>query len=108
MSLVKRPSCDSSAVSRLIQSHVSSARLNSDVSAELSFILPQDSKASFSHLFTDLDQRKDTLGIVSYGVSVTTMEEVFVRSIAYRHLLIFYYSSDVLHIFYPLYLSISM
>jgi len=85
MSLVKESSCDTVAVSRVIQSHVGSARLSSDASAELSYILPQDGKASFSQLFTELDKRKSELGIVSYGVSVTTMDEVFVRFVHTIH-----------------------
>ena len=79
MAIVKKSSCDTATVTRVVQSYVVGARLNSDVSAELSYILPQDSKANFSQLFTQLDQRKEELGIVSYGVSITTMDEVFVR-----------------------------
>lgn len=30
-------------------------------------------------LFTELEQKREELGIASYGASVTTMEEVFLR-----------------------------
>jgi len=80
MAIVKKPTCNTAAVTSLIQSHVSGARLNTDFSAELSYVLPHESKAHFSQLFTELDQQKETLGIVSYGASVTTMDEVFIRS----------------------------
>lgn len=33
----------------------------------------------FEALFTELEQRREELGIASYGASVTTMEEVFLR-----------------------------
>ena len=79
MSIVKMPKCDTAAVTSVVQSNVAGARLNSDVSAELSYILPQESKADFSRLFTVLDRQKEALGIISYGASVTTMDEVFIR-----------------------------
>ena len=46
---------------------------------ELSFILPRTSSHQFESLFTALEKRKDELGVVSYGASVTTMEEVFLK-----------------------------
>lgn len=33
----------------------------------------------FEALFTELEQKREELGIASYGASVTTMEEVFLR-----------------------------
>jgi len=85
LAIVKKPTCDSAAVTALIQSHVSGARMSSDISAELSYILPHESKAEFSRLFTELDGRKEALGIVSYGASVTTMDEVFIRLFTVTH-----------------------
>jgi len=79
MVMTKKSTCDTATVTRVVQSHVAGARLSSDVTAELCYILPQESKASFSQLFIELDKNKDTLGITSYGASVTTMDEVFIR-----------------------------
>ena len=76
---MKSSTCDTAGVTHLIESHVTGARLNSNVSAELSYVLPQESKAHFSRLLTVLDSQKEALGIVSCGVSVTTMDEVFIR-----------------------------
>ena len=47
--------------------------------AELSFILPSEATAKFEELFTELETRRRDLGIASYGASVTTMEEVFLK-----------------------------
>jgi len=79
MTLVKKSTCDTDAITSTVQSHVVGARLNSDVSAELSYVLPHDSKTNFSQLFSHIDEHKEELGVVSYGVSVTTMDEVFIR-----------------------------
>jgi len=47
--------------------------------AELSFILPSEATGKFEELFTELETRRKDLGIASYGASVTTMEEVFLK-----------------------------
>lgn len=49
------------------------------VGAELSFILPSEATGKFEDLFMDLETRRQELGIASYGASVTTMEEVFLK-----------------------------
>lgn len=41
--------------------------------------LTSTSPLRFEALFTELEQRREELGIASYGASVTTMEEVFLR-----------------------------
>ena len=53
--------------------------MESNMSAELSYVLPHESKEHFERLFNELDRKKEELGISSYGASVTTMEEVFLR-----------------------------
>ena len=47
--------------------------------AELSFILPSEATGNFENLFLELETRRKELGIASYGASVTTMEEVFLK-----------------------------
>jgi ABC-type multidrug transport system ATPase subunit len=79
MTLVKTPSCDVSKVERLITSSVAGSKMVGNVSSELSFILPRDQSTAFPELFGSLEDHKMNLGIESYGVSVTTMEEVFLR-----------------------------
>ena len=49
------------------------------VGAELSFILPSEATGKFEDLFMELETRRQELGIASYGASVTTMEEVFLK-----------------------------
>jgi ATP-binding cassette subfamily A (ABC1) protein 3 len=79
MTMVKEPHCDSSAVTSLVTSLVAGAQQVTDVGAELSFILPSQASTQFPHLFDVLDDKKNELGISSFGISVTTMEEVFIH-----------------------------
>jgi len=62
---------------RLIQKFVPHAVVHSDVGAELSFSLPFESTSTFSELFKALDAQLNDLGYTSYGISCTTLEEVF-------------------------------
>ncbi|XP_004706220.1 phospholipid-transporting ATPase ABCA3 [Echinops telfairi] len=79
MTLVKEPHCKPEAIARLVHQHVPSATLESNAGAELSFILPKESTHRFEALFTKLEKQQKELGIASFGASVTTMEEVFLR-----------------------------
>jgi ATP-binding cassette subfamily A (ABC1) protein 3 len=63
----------------LIKKHVAHAKLLSDVSAEISFQLPLSSSNLFSELLNELDQRLNELELENYSISVTTLEEVFIR-----------------------------
>lgn len=68
-------------VTEFITSHVSSAYLVSDNKRELHYILPISElrKGSFEKLFTALETSLSDLGIVSYGIKNTTLEEVFLK-----------------------------
>uniref|UniRef100_A0A8C3Y8A5 ATP binding cassette subfamily A member 3 n=1 Tax=Catharus ustulatus TaxID=91951 RepID=A0A8C3Y8A5_CATUS len=87
MVMVKEPYCNLGEISRLICQYVPNATMESNAGAELSFILPKESTHRFEALFTELEQRREELGIASYGASVTTMEEVFLRvGVVWGHL----------------------
>jgi len=62
-----------------IKVHVPGARLKSNVGAELSFTLPKEQSENLETLFADLEFRQTALGINSFGASVTTLEEVFLK-----------------------------
>ena len=69
---------DVAHISSLILGHVPAARLVEDLGHELTYVLPYSAAkgGAFVPLFRDLDHRLADLGISSYGVSDTTLEEV--------------------------------
>ena len=79
MTLVKESHCVSSEVEALVRLFVPSAEKVTDVGMELSFILPSSDASKFPDLFDKLESTKASLGIGSFGVSITTMEEVFLK-----------------------------
>ena len=79
MVIVKEPDCDANLLTSVVQKHVPDAKLEHNVGAELSYILPHEMSHTFEKMFLELEDNKSDLGIASYGASVTTMEEVFLR-----------------------------
>lgn len=51
----------------------------SEVSSEIAYQIPTHLSHKFKEFFNDFDRNLNELGISSYGISVTTLEEVFLR-----------------------------
>ncbi|EQC37401.1 hypothetical protein SDRG_05005 [Saprolegnia diclina VS20] len=70
---------DISDLERLVHAFVPSAALHSNVAAEVAFQLPTARASAFPGLFRALDSQMTDVGVTSYGVSVTTLEDVFIN-----------------------------
>lgn len=72
---------DKSAITRLIQKFVPHISMYRTSATEVAFILPMDSTYNFASLFGAIEDSigEGTLGIKSYGISMTTLEEVFLK-----------------------------
>ncbi|XP_035492537.2 phospholipid-transporting ATPase ABCA1 isoform X2 [Scophthalmus maximus] len=72
---------DVSLISNVIFKHVPEARMVEDLGHEITYILPYKSAkdGAFVELFHELDDRLTDLGISSYGISDTTLEEIFLK-----------------------------
>src|SRR3569623_839231 len=55
------------------------AEMHAAVGAEVSYLLSAQSRPRFPEMFRVLEMKQDELGIESFGVSITTMEEVFLK-----------------------------
>ncbi|KAF5301097.1 hypothetical protein FQA39_LY10916 [Lamprigera yunnana] len=69
-------------IAKLVMSHVPKAEKARRHGRELSFILPHNAVTSFAPLFSAIEHEINScgkLGISSYGVSMTTLEEVFLH-----------------------------
>ncbi|KAM9426684.1 cholesterol transporter ABCA5 [Pholidichthys leucotaenia] len=71
-------SCDAETITSLVKQHVPKAKLSRQHEAELTFTLPFESVDTFPGLFSEFDSQPK-LGITNYGVSMTTLEDVFLR-----------------------------
>ncbi|XP_019393966.1 PREDICTED: ATP-binding cassette sub-family A member 7 [Crocodylus porosus] len=68
-------------LSALVQKLVPGSRLVEDIGHELLYVLPSSGAkdGSFGELFRELDARLGELGVSGYGVSDTTLEEIFLK-----------------------------
>ncbi|XP_029463774.1 ATP-binding cassette sub-family A member 12 [Rhinatrema bivittatum] len=74
--------CDTEAVTALIQSHIPEASLKEDIGGELVYLLPSYNAGvsrSYLSLLRSLDADMNDLQIGCYGISDTTIEEVFLK-----------------------------
>lgn len=82
--MVKDKTCQTSKVTELVKSHVATAALESEISAELSYLLPFDESDNFEKLLLEIETKSSDLGIDSFGTTATTMEEVFLKYVNYN------------------------
>lgn len=79
LTIVKKEGCNDRHVIDFITSRIPSGRILSNVGTELAFQLPMNTSSQFAQLFRDLDSHLEQLQLRTYGISVTTMEEVFIK-----------------------------
>ncbi|NXL70257.1 ABCA1 protein, partial [Leptocoma aspasia] len=72
---------DVAQLSALIQKLVPGSRLVEDIGHEVLFVLPYSGArdGAFGELFRELDAHLGELGVSSYGISDTTLEEIFLK-----------------------------
>uniref|UniRef100_A0A182LRE6 ABC transporter domain-containing protein n=1 Tax=Anopheles culicifacies TaxID=139723 RepID=A0A182LRE6_9DIPT len=76
---VKDDNCDTMRVTDLMGKHIPNIQVDTDIGTELSYVLDDNYTALFQPLLQDLENHSESLGISSYGISLTTLEEVFLR-----------------------------
>jgi len=79
LTITKKENADTKAIEECVSKHVPKAKSLSQVAGESSFQLPKEDVTHFANLFDVLDKNLDDFGIDSYVISMTTMEEVFIR-----------------------------
>ncbi|KAF1324094.1 Atp-binding protein, partial [Globisporangium splendens] len=79
LTLIKGAHCDVEAVSHFLRQFVPEAKCLSNFGSEVVFQLPSASSGMFSSMLQAMDQHMHQIGVVQYGISVTTLEEVFLR-----------------------------
>lgn len=63
----------------LVTRLIPNSKLNTNLTSEISFILPTEQSAKFSYLLDEIDKNRQHLDIMNVGISVTTIEDVFLK-----------------------------
>lgn len=76
---VKNPGCNPKAILNLLEEFVPDVQLESDAQTETVFIIKEDHLPMFSKMFRKIEEQSENLKISSFGFSLTTLEEVFIK-----------------------------
>lgn len=76
---VKKQGCNPEHILNVLLEFVPDAHLESDVQMEVVFILNEDHLPTFPKMFRKIEEQADSLKISSFGLSLTTLEEVFIK-----------------------------
>ncbi|KAJ4448581.1 hypothetical protein ANN_10600 [Periplaneta americana] len=79
LNLLKEEGCNVTKLTETIQRTIPEAKVKSEMGSLLCYMLPAEQTGIFPDLFDVLEREKQNLGISSIGVSITTLEEVFLR-----------------------------
>jgi ABC-type multidrug transport system ATPase subunit len=77
--LIKEDEEGGEKITKLVKQHIPRAEKLMVSGAELSFRFPLKSVGKFSDFFKDLEKDSESLGVAGYGISMTTLEEVFIK-----------------------------
>mmetsp|Transcript_6132 Transcript_6132/g.22524 ORF Transcript_6132/g.22524 Transcript_6132/m.22524 type:complete len:1227 (-) Transcript_6132:417-4097(-) len=80
LTIIKNVDADVHALTDLVRSHVNGSFLATNVASEVSYKLPTEEAASFAPLLRELQNQQEGLGILGYGLSCSTLEEVFLAT----------------------------
>uniref|UniRef100_A0A8C3WS26 ATP binding cassette subfamily A member 8 n=1 Tax=Catagonus wagneri TaxID=51154 RepID=A0A8C3WS26_9CETA len=78
LSLQLNEMCVQEKITSLVKQHIPDAKLSAESKGKLVYILPLERTNKFPELYEDLN-RCPGLGIENYGVSMTTLNEVFLK-----------------------------
>lgn len=66
-------------MTELLSQYVPDVVIESDVGSELSYQLSEKYSNVFQKMFKELEEKSNEMGVQSYGISLTTLEEVFMK-----------------------------
>ena len=80
LTIVKKSKKANKAIQPYLETELGGVEKLSEVSSEITFKISSDKAPMFQEFFEKFDNELNRLDIVSYGISMTTLEEVFLRA----------------------------
>ena len=77
----KKEECSTENVSQLIRGHIHDVVLERETASELVFGIKRGTSQHIGRLVNALENQQREIGINGYGLSMTTIEEVFLKSV---------------------------
>lgn len=73
-----KPEDSTETITKVVQRYVPSAHMDSSVGVEVTYSLPSEDADRFEPMLSQIETDQ-SLNVVNYGISVTTLEEVFLK-----------------------------
>lgn len=76
---VKNEGCDENNVTNVLREYIPGIQVQEDIASELAYELSDEHIDRFQKMFEKLEEKQVALRLNSFGVSLTTLEEVFLK-----------------------------
>lgn len=76
---VKNEGCDANNVTNVLREYIPGIQVQEDIASELAYELTDEYVDRFQEMFVKLEEKQESLKLGSFGVSLTTLEEVFLK-----------------------------
>lgn len=76
---VKKSRCNPAILTGLLRKHIPDISIESDIGTELSYVLKHEHRHKYQTVLADLEEHAQQCEISSYGITLPTLEEVFMR-----------------------------
>jgi hypothetical protein len=77
--LVKAHHCNTPKLRELVTNAIPGSKLQAETRSEVTFLLPDSESYLFADLFQLLEGKQSQLGVTNFGVTATTLEDVFLK-----------------------------
>lgn len=76
---VKNEGCETNNVTNVLREYLPGIQVQEDIASELAYELSDEYVDRFQEMFEKLEEKQASLKLGSFGVSLTTLEEVFLK-----------------------------
>ncbi|KAL0893030.1 hypothetical protein ABMA27_014684 [Loxostege sticticalis] len=80
LTIVKGENCNVEEVTRFFKAYVPDLKENTNIGSELTYILPSEHVSKFPDMLKEFEDKRESFHVSSYGLSVTSLEEVFMKA----------------------------
>nr|XP_022911336.1 ATP-binding cassette sub-family A member 17-like [Onthophagus taurus] len=78
--IVKTPNCDVYELTKVMRGYIPTIEIENDVGNDLVYVLPEQHTVIFESLLLYLETNSEQLGIRSFSVSLTSIEDIFTKA----------------------------
>ncbi|KAK9882108.1 hypothetical protein WA026_018950 [Henosepilachna vigintioctopunctata] len=73
------PNCKPQNITSLLSKYIPHIKIESNAGTELTYLLPEEYSTKFPEMLYEIESHTEKLGIRSFGISLTDLEEVFMK-----------------------------